>query len=46
MFPRPDGIVLGGSFEYDKWEATPEPERIQRILASHQQFQAGFRCTT
>ena len=46
MFPRPDGIVLGGTFEHDEWEATPEPETIARILASHQAVSGGFRCTT
>ena len=45
MFPRPDGIVLGGTFEVDEWEAIPEPRTIARILASHQRFFAGFRCT-
>ncbi len=46
MFPRPDGIVLGGTFELDQWETTPEPETIARILASHQQLNARLRCTT
>jgi len=46
MFPRPDGILLGGTFELDKWEANPEPETIARIIASHQRFQARLRCTT
>ena len=41
MFPRADGIVLGGTFELDEWETTPEPEAIARILASHQQLYAG-----
>jgi D-amino-acid oxidase len=45
MFPRPDGIVLGGTFELDKWETIPEPETIARILASHRQFNAALRCT-
>ena len=36
MFPRADGILLGGTFELDEWDATPQPERIARILASHQ----------
>ena len=26
MFPRADGIVLGGTFERDEWETTPEPD--------------------
>lgn len=46
MFPRPDGILLGGTFELDKWETTPEPDTIQRILTSHQALQANLRCTT
>jgi D-amino-acid oxidase len=45
MFPRPDGIVLGGTFERDQWDTTPEPDAIARILASHQHLFAGFRCT-
>jgi glycine/D-amino acid oxidase-like deaminating enzyme len=45
MFPRADGILLGGTFELDRWDATPEPERIARIVASHQRLFAGFRCT-
>ena len=44
MFPRPDGIVIGGSYERNIWEAEPQPERIARIVASHQQLFAGFRC--
>ena len=45
MFPRPDGIVLGGTFELDQWDTTPEPQAIERILAIHKRFFAGFRCT-
>jgi glycine/D-amino acid oxidase-like deaminating enzyme len=45
MFPRPDGIVLGGTFERDVWDATPQPGDIARILASHKRFFASFRCT-
>ena len=45
MFPRADGILLGGTFERDQWDATPQPEAIARIIASHQRLLAGFRCT-
>jgi glycine/D-amino acid oxidase-like deaminating enzyme len=45
MFPRADGILLGGTFERDVWETTPEPDAIARILASHQRLFGGFRCT-
>jgi D-amino-acid oxidase len=45
MFPRPDGIVLGGTFELDEWGTEPQPEAISRILASHKALSDGFRCT-
>src|SRR3546814_2893165 len=44
MFPRPDGIVIGGTYERNIWEAEPQPERIARIVAAHQRLFAGFRC--
>ena len=46
MFPRADGILLGGTFELDEWSTEPEPAAIERILASHRRLFAGFRCTT
>jgi len=45
MFPRPDGIILGGTFEVDEWDATPQPADISRILASQKRFFSAFRCT-
>ena len=45
MFPRPDGILLGGTFELDQWDATPDPATIQRIIVDHKRFFASFRCT-
>jgi glycine/D-amino acid oxidase-like deaminating enzyme len=45
MFPRPDGIILGGTFELDQWDTTPEPATIARILANHKRFFASLRCT-
>jgi len=45
MFPRPDGILLGGTFEVDQWDATPRPADIARILAVHKRFFSAFRCT-
>ena len=46
MFPRPDGILLGGTFERDVWDTTPDPAAIDRtssgpITASS----TSFRCT-
>ncbi len=45
MFPRPDGILLGGTFERGEWYTVPEPTAIERIVESHRQLFAGFRCT-
>ena len=44
MFPRPDGILLGGTFERNVWEASPVPATISRIVRSHRRFFDGFRC--
>jgi glycine/D-amino acid oxidase-like deaminating enzyme len=45
MFPRPDGIILGGTFELDQWDTTPDPATIQRIVAGHKRFFSSLRCT-
>jgi glycine/D-amino acid oxidase-like deaminating enzyme len=45
MFPRPDGILLGGTYERGEWDPTPQPADIARILASHQRLFGQFRCT-
>lgn len=44
MFPRADGILLGGTFERNVFDATPQPGDIARILARHRAFNQGFRC--
>ncbi|HET9459396.1 MAG TPA: FAD-dependent oxidoreductase [Sphingomicrobium sp.] len=44
MFPRADGIILGGSFELDQWDTDPDPARIARLIDRHKQFFEGFRC--
>jgi glycine/D-amino acid oxidase-like deaminating enzyme len=44
MFPRADGILLGGTFERGNASLEPDPATAERILASHQQLFAGFRC--
>ena len=36
MFPRADGILLGGTFERDVWDPTPDPETIAGIVARPQ----------
>lgn len=45
MFPRKDGILLGGTFERGEWDATPQPSDISRILSRHRRLFAGLRCT-
>ncbi|WP_341631630.1 FAD-dependent oxidoreductase [Sphingomonas agri] len=44
MFPRPDGIILGGTFELDEWDASPQPATIARIVENHKRFFASLRC--
>ncbi|HET9811260.1 MAG TPA: FAD-dependent oxidoreductase [Sphingomicrobium sp.] len=44
MFPRPDGILLGGTFELDEWDAVTDPATIAGILESHKSFFDAFRC--
>jgi D-amino-acid oxidase len=38
MFPRSDGILLGGTFEYNNWDLTPDPAETQRILREQSAF--------
>jgi glycine/D-amino acid oxidase-like deaminating enzyme len=45
MFPRADGILLGGTFERDVWDTTPDPAAIAGIIASNKRFFDTFRCT-
>ena len=45
MFPRADGILLGGTFERGVADPTPQAADIARIVASHRRLFAGFRCT-
>ena len=45
MFPRADGILLGGTFERNVFDAAPQPDDIARIIDDHQRFNAAFRCT-
>jgi D-amino-acid oxidase len=45
MFPRADGILLGGTFERGEWDPTPQADDIARIIASHRRLFGAFRCT-
>ncbi|HEY0319670.1 MAG TPA: FAD-dependent oxidoreductase [Pyrinomonadaceae bacterium] len=43
MFPRRDGIILGGTFEHDRWTLEPDAEQITEILADHAEIMKGLR---
>ena len=43
MFPRSDGILLGGTHEEGVWSLDPNPAARERILSFHRQFFDGFR---
>jgi D-amino-acid oxidase len=43
MFPRRDGIILGGTFERGVETMEPNSEATQRILAGHQRIFGGMR---
>jgi glycine/D-amino acid oxidase-like deaminating enzyme len=38
MFPRRDGILLGGTFERGNWDATPDPAAADRIVRGHMEL--------
>jgi D-amino-acid oxidase len=42
MFPRTDGIVLGGSQERGDWSTTTTPEVLERILAGNRSVFEGM----
>ena len=42
MFPRRDGIILGGSHERGVWDMTPDPEEEARVLAGHADIFKGM----
>ncbi len=44
MFPRPDGVLLGGTFERNVWDTTPQPAAIARIMERHRALHAALRC--
>jgi hypothetical protein len=35
MFPRRDGIILGGTHERGVWDPIPDPNEETRILTEH-----------
>jgi D-amino-acid oxidase len=43
MFPRHDGIVLGGTFDHGDWSLAPNPEQTTRILEAHTEIMKGSK---
>lgn len=43
MFPRHDGVLLGGTHEHDVWTLDPNLEAKQRVLSEHQKFFSGMK---
>jgi D-amino-acid oxidase len=43
MFPRRDGILLGGTHETGNWDLEPDREAEARILAAHAEIFRGMR---
>ena len=44
MFPRGDGVLLGGTYERGEYLAQPQPQDIADIVESHRSLMAGWRC--
>ena len=38
MFPRKDGIILGGTFDYGNWSTEPDARVSERILNGHRRI--------
>ena len=43
MFPRRDGIVLGGTWDHDDWNLNPNPEQSTMILDTHTEVMKGLK---
>jgi D-amino-acid oxidase len=43
MFPRRDGIVLGGTWDHDDWNLNPNPEQSTMILETHAEIMKGLK---
>jgi len=43
MFPRRDGIILGGTWDHDDWSLIPNPEQATGILEAHMQIMKNLR---
>ncbi|HWT03981.1 MAG TPA: FAD-dependent oxidoreductase [Pyrinomonadaceae bacterium] len=43
MFPRRDGIILGGTFDRDDWSLAPRAEQTTQILEGHAEVMKGLK---
>jgi len=43
MFPRRDGIVLGGTWDHDDWSLTPNPQQATDILEAHREIMRALK---
>ena len=43
MFPRRNGILLGGTFEQGNWSTEPDPATTRRLLAGHRDLAERMR---
>ena len=43
MFPRRDGIILGGTWDHDDWSLAPRAEQTTRILEAHTEIMKGLK---
>ena len=43
MFPRRDGIILGGTFDHDDWSLEPRADQATGILESHTEIMKGVK---
>jgi len=43
MFPRSDGIILGGTFDLGDWSLSVNPEQSTRMLSTHAAAMKGFK---
>jgi glycine/D-amino acid oxidase-like deaminating enzyme len=43
MFPRHDGIILGGTFDHDDWSLAPRADQATGILETHAEIMKGLK---
>ena len=43
MFPRNDGVILGGTWDRDDWSLAPNPEQTAFILDAHTEIMKGLK---